>query len=171
MNQFLESPTLSRHPKDSMDIKVYTDMMESHLLQLLGILHPHAKCVNGIHCECLCRPQPLEISNSRKMWVEWSMYKVVPVQGKASYEWASELHRRLRKFPCLGDLTIKYDKPRANWGETSYYYGTNYSTGFNHTWDNLDANGGLTVRGQAHIPMPDEASDCVVIRLEWKMKT
>ncbi len=150
-----------------MDIKVYTDMLESHLHQLLNTLYPVACCSRGVSCTCVCRPN----SSTKSMWVEWTMRGLVPRQGKASYEWASELHRGLRKFPCLGNLTIKYDHPRAAWGSTQYHYGSNYSTGFNHSWDNLTVNEGLTAYGQANIPMPAEASDRVTVRLEWEFST
>ncbi len=153
-----------------MDIKVYTDMLESHLHQLLNILQPTAKCSGEIHCVCVCRPQDsFGTPNPRKMWVEWTIRGLKPSQGKPSYEWASEVHKGLRKFPCLSDLTIKYETPRANWGQSHYHWGGhNYSTGFDHSWDHLEANGGLTAYGQANIPMPAEASDHVTVRLEWE---
>src|SRR5208337_4245813 len=119
-----------------MDIKVYTDMLESHLLQLLSIIHSQAKCLNDIYCVCVCRPENAG-NSGRRMWVEWSMVGLMPRTGKATYDWACELHKGLRKFPCLDNLTIKYNKPRANWGAANYHYGTSYSTGFDHSWDNL----------------------------------
>jgi hypothetical protein len=149
-----------------MDIKIYTDVLENHLLQLLHSMYATIKC-ESIDCICTCRP----IRNSdRLMWVEWTMRKVLPREGPPNYDWAIKTHKELRKFPCRpGSLTIKYAAPRAGWDTTRYKYGTNWRTGLNCTWDYLDSNeGGMIVYGQAYIPMPTEASDTVTVRLEWK---
>lgn len=149
-----------------MDIKVYTDTLESHLIQLLHILYPTARCTGKIGCIIICRP-----NDEQRMWVEWTLHGMLPREGAPTYAWATELHKGLRKFPCLGNLTIKYSNPRANWNATDYYYGNHWNTGFSRTWDHIEANeGGMDVFGQAHIPMPAEASETVTVRLEWDFK-
>lgn len=142
-----------------MDISVYTDALEGHVLHLLAQIGPVATYKKRIGCL-------INLSPGYPMYIEWKLDGVKP-KGVGTKAWADDLHKKLRKFPCSGALKIKYDCPRSHWFDDSYNYGHSYDTNLSHTWDNLAANGGLSVYAEARIPAPAQASETVTIKLEW----
>lgn len=155
---WVRSPLLT--PKDQMELRIYTDELEKHLLHTLSNLYAVATFSRSIQCQIKVTP------NATDAYVEWVISGIKPSNVPASLDWANDVHKRLRLFPSSRYLQVKYNFPRTYWKPSGYGY---YIDG-SMKWETLAHNAGMQATGEASIPVPAAASKLIAVQLNWTYK-
>jgi hypothetical protein len=148
-----------------MDLNVYTSTLETRIEQMLSQMYSITKY--NAEIDCYLRVDPQYSTN-----VHFRVENLMPREGIANLTWAKDLYNRLRLFSCQeNSLTVKFVDAKSRWTPERYNEGDYYDYGQARRpklWTNLAENKGLSAIIEAMYPKPEESSNAITVRLDWK---